>query len=105
MSDNRIPTSPARRDQRLVGRALAKACRLAKQHREMNDVVAEMMIERYGIEPGNVDCDAFIECVDYGHGQITLKELDGHMTERGFPPNDSGLPTCATRSSTGETKS
>lgn len=40
-----------------------------------------------GILPNDVDCDSFIESTDYGHGGMTVKELDAEMEDRGYPPN------------------
>lgn len=49
--------------------------------------MAPLLMSRYGIMPNDVDCDSFIDATDYGHGGMTLEELDAEMTQRGYPPN------------------
>lgn len=66
---------------------LRRASRLAREHREAVDEMNPILIERYGIAPNDVDCDSFIDATEYGHGGITVEELDAEMTDRGYPPN------------------
>lgn len=80
MSEKRSLQGPVRR-------ALAKACKLAQAHREAEAALAKLLHERYGIYPNDIDCDPFIDAVDYGLGPITLESLDEMMIEAGYPPN------------------
>ena len=72
---------------RLLSAAIRKAATLARKHREAVDSMAPLLRERYGLLPNDVDCDPFIDATDYGHGGITVTELDTMMADAGYPPN------------------
>ncbi len=71
---------------RVLSQAIRKASTLARKHREAIDAMAHLLVARYGCLPNDVDCDSFIEATDYGHGGMSLADLDAEMTQRGYPP-------------------
>lgn len=80
--------SPSNCSARALSEAIRKAATLARKHREAIDAMAPLLRQRYGTIPNDVDCDSFIDATDYGHGGMTVKELDTEMAARGYPPND-----------------
>ena len=79
--------SPSNCSARALSAAIRKAATLARKHREAIDAMAPLLMQRYGMIPNDVDCDSFIDSTDYGHGGMTVKELDAAMADRGYPPN------------------
>lgn len=72
---------------RALSAAIRKAATLAKKHRDAIDAMAPLLMRRYGVMPNDVDCDSFIEATNYGHGGMTVQQLDAEMAARGYPPN------------------
>ena len=81
----------ARGSARLLSAAMHKAATLARKHREAMDELVPLLLDRYGILPNDVDCDSFIDATGYGHGGITVKELDDEMKKLGYPPNTKNI--------------
>lgn len=59
--------------------ALHSCSDLARRHAAKRLQVADEFKRRYGTDPSDIDADEIIDSIDYGHGLITLAEVDRIM--------------------------
>lgn len=65
---------------------LDRAVRSAERNKEMQDALADAMVERYGATHSDADEDALIDSLNYGcGGRVTVAECDKRMAEAGYP--------------------
>lgn len=62
---------------------------LACQAEETRQRLDPLIEERYGIHPGEIDCDPAIDALDYGiYPGFTLADLDREMAACGWPAKE-----------------
>jgi len=67
-------------------RKLTQTANAAEKFTKLQQEVGEMFVERYGVHYSDVDCDAIIDTLNQGGGEITIAQCDEYMTACGHPP-------------------
>lgn len=62
-----------------------RKARLAWQMEQARALLDPAIEERYGTHPGEIDCDAAIDSLDYNGGDYSLAKLDADMASCGHP--------------------
>ena len=71
-----------------IEQLLRQTCDTAAKHAALTRQLSEVMKSRYGVSPHDVDCDTYIDAVDYHGGSLTLAQIDAEMTSLGYPPKE-----------------
>lgn len=70
-----------------LDKLIRRKAKLAAENLDLANELGPLLKERYGVEPGDVDCDPVIDAIDYGAVRgCSLAYVDHHMTDCGYPP-------------------
>lgn len=68
------------REQRRLQRLIDKAVSTGKAAKEAHDNLMEYCLDRYGVEPGDVDADGIIDALGgCGYGRLDAMDFDAEM--------------------------
>lgn len=69
-----------------LDRLIRQKANCASRNMDLATKLGPLLKERYGVEPGEVDCDAVIDAIDYGAmAGCSLAYVDQHMAACGHP--------------------
>ncbi len=83
-----MTTKPKRIAKPKIIRDMEKSYELAHKHVVLGQEIAKWFQERYGVEPGDVDCDPIIDCIDYATNTAprSIYDIDREMALCGVYP-------------------
>ena len=67
---------------------LAKCCKvsdLARKFQHQIQELADLFTERYGATHSDINREDLVDVFEYGHGSMTLEEIDDVMLQEGVP--------------------